>query len=323
MKRLFLILLVACAGFAAAPHRAAADTCGVPEKGTIWVDFADGSVPFWQTFARPGVIAAAANFIYPPQLRALGAKTVYFDLNFRLRVGTPLEPYDPGVVINRANRLYSTAAMSSGCTQPVIAENEMNGANLVTPWTANNAAVPAKRPDLHADALGPRRAPGAARPERAVHGRRGGRLVAAALAVRRGRARDVLRRARHRQAGADRGQPVAAQPVPQARRRVHLRRPAGEQGRADARLPDDAGLRRPRAGAAQLVARGDEAAGPRRQAGRERGRPALDLVVGLGRLERRRARPGQAGRGLRLPLGPRPEPLQRPGRGGQRASTRR
>ena len=139
MKRLFLILLAVCAGFAAAPHRAAADTCGVPEKGTIWVDFADGSVPFWQTFARPGVIAAAANFIYPPQLRALGAKTVYFDLNFRLRVGTPLEPFDPNVVINRANRLYSTAALSSGCTQPVIAENEMNGANLVTPWTANNA----------------------------------------------------------------------------------------------------------------------------------------------------------------------------------------
>jgi hypothetical protein len=140
VKRLFVILLAVCAGFAAAPHRAAADTCGVPEKGTIWVDFADGSVPFWQTFARPGVIAAAANFIYPPQLRALGARTVYFDLNFRLRVGTPLEPYDPSVVINRANRLYSVAAMSSGCTQPVIAENELNGSNLVTPWTANNAA---------------------------------------------------------------------------------------------------------------------------------------------------------------------------------------
>jgi hypothetical protein len=139
VKRLLLIVLAVCAGFAAAPHRAAADTCGIPEKGTIWVDFADGSVPFWQTFARPGVIAAAANFIYPPQLRALGAKTVYFDLNFRLRVGTPLEPFDPGVVINRANRLYSTAAMSSGCSQPVIAENELNGANLVTPWTANNA----------------------------------------------------------------------------------------------------------------------------------------------------------------------------------------
>lgn len=140
MKRLLVILLAVSAGFAAAPHRAAADTCGVPDKGTIWVDFADGSVPFWQTFARPGVIAAAANFIYPPQLRAAGARTVYWDMNFRLRVGTPLEPYDPAVVINRANRLYATAALSSGCTRPIIAENELNGASLVTPWTANNAA---------------------------------------------------------------------------------------------------------------------------------------------------------------------------------------
>jgi hypothetical protein len=53
VKRLLLIMLAVCAGLAAAPHRAAADTCGIPEKGTIWVDFADGSVPFWQTFARP------------------------------------------------------------------------------------------------------------------------------------------------------------------------------------------------------------------------------------------------------------------------------
>jgi hypothetical protein len=139
VKRLLVIVLAACAGFAAAPHRAAADTCGIPEKGTLWVDFADGSVPFWQLFARPGVIAAAANFIYPPQLRALGAKTVYWDMNFRLRVGTPLEPFEPGVVINRANRLYSTAATSSGCTQPMIVENELNGANTLTPWSATNA----------------------------------------------------------------------------------------------------------------------------------------------------------------------------------------
>ena len=140
MKRLLVILLAACAGFAVAPREAsAADTCGIPAKGTLWIDFADGSVPFWQVFARPGVIAAAANFIYPPQLRALGAKTIYWDMNFRLRVGTPLSPFDPGVVINRANRLYSTAAMSSGCTRPMIAENEINGANLITPWTATNA----------------------------------------------------------------------------------------------------------------------------------------------------------------------------------------
>ena len=140
MKRLFVIVLCACAGVAAAPHKAAAaDTCGIPNKGTLWIDFADASVPFWQMFARPGVIAAAANFIYPPQLRALGARTVYWDMNFRLRVGTPLEPYDPAVVINRANRLFATAATSSGCSRPVIAENELNGASTLTPWTATNA----------------------------------------------------------------------------------------------------------------------------------------------------------------------------------------
>jgi hypothetical protein len=138
-KRLLLIVLCACAGFAAAPHRAAAGTCGIPSKGTLWVDFADGSVPFWQLFARPGVIAAAANFIYPPQLRAAGVKTVYWDMHFRRRVGTPLEPFDPAVVIDRANRIYSTAAMSSGCTQPMIVENELNGASTLTPWSATNA----------------------------------------------------------------------------------------------------------------------------------------------------------------------------------------
>jgi hypothetical protein len=140
VKRLLVILLAVCSVFVAAPHRAAAaDTCGVPNKGTLWIDFADGSVPFWQVFARPGVIAAAANFIYPPQLRAMGAKTIYWDMNFRLRVGTPLAPFDPGVVINRANRLYATAAMSSGCTKPMIAENEMNGASTITPWSMSNA----------------------------------------------------------------------------------------------------------------------------------------------------------------------------------------
>ena len=140
MKRLLVIVLAVCAGFAATPHQAkAAGACGIPDRGTIWVDFADGSVPFWQTFARPGVIAAAANFLFPPQLRAYGAKTIYWDMNFRLRVGTPLEPFDPATVINRANRLFATAALSSGCSHPVIAENEFNGANLVTPWTPNNA----------------------------------------------------------------------------------------------------------------------------------------------------------------------------------------
>src|SRR4051812_35502283 len=56
--------------------------CGLPQVQPLWVDYADGGVPFWPTiFARPGVVGAASNFIVPPQLRAKGAQTVYFDIH--------------------------------------------------------------------------------------------------------------------------------------------------------------------------------------------------------------------------------------------------
>jgi hypothetical protein len=94
-------------------------------------------VPFWSTiFARPGVVAAASNFIVPPQLRASGAKTVYFDLYLGNRVGTPSQPADPSVVQSRADKLFDTAVSSSGCDHPLIAENELFGAQAPTPWTA-------------------------------------------------------------------------------------------------------------------------------------------------------------------------------------------
>ncbi|MGZ4257041.1 MAG: hypothetical protein ACXVRE_04680 [Gaiellaceae bacterium] len=139
MKRLVLILVAACVGLTA-PHGAAAqETCGIPDKGTLWMDFADGTVPFWQLFAQPGVIDAASNFIYPQLERADGAKTVYWDMHIVRRVGTPLEPFDPATVIDRANRMYDVASQSMACSQPIIAENELNGASLITPWSATNA----------------------------------------------------------------------------------------------------------------------------------------------------------------------------------------
>jgi hypothetical protein len=140
VKRLLVIALAACAASGVAPHRAAAaQTCGIPDKGTLWIDFADGSVPFWQEFARPGVIGAASNFIYPQLLRSYGAKTIYWDMHLKRRVGTPLEPFDPAIVIDRANRMYDVASMSLGCARPMIAENELFGASLITPWSATNA----------------------------------------------------------------------------------------------------------------------------------------------------------------------------------------
>ena len=138
------MLLAAVAGLTASarpdtPRAAANDACSLPAKKPVWIDFADGSVPFWEQFAQPGMVDAASNFIFPPQIRARGAKTVYFDLNFTRRTGTPTEPADPAAVVDRANRFYTYASNSMGCANPVIAENELQGASTLTPWSVGNA----------------------------------------------------------------------------------------------------------------------------------------------------------------------------------------
>jgi hypothetical protein len=144
VKRISLLLLLAVAGLTAsarpaAPEAATGDACALPSTKPVWIDFADGSVPFWEQFARPGVVAAASNFIFPAQIRARGAKTVYFDLNFTRRTGTPTEPADPATVADRANRLYTYASNSMACSKPVITENELQGASTLTPWSVGNA----------------------------------------------------------------------------------------------------------------------------------------------------------------------------------------
>ncbi len=139
--RRFLVLVAAIASvLAVAPSPArAADPCGIPTNGTQWVDFADGSVPFWNRFAKPGVIAAASNLLYPPQLRAAGAHTIYWDMYLNNRVGNTVKPADPAVVEDRANRIFYRAVASSGCAFPWMALNELFGASTTTPWTPPNA----------------------------------------------------------------------------------------------------------------------------------------------------------------------------------------
>jgi hypothetical protein len=114
--------------------------CGLPQTQPLWVDYADGMVPFWSTiFARPGIVGAASNLLVPPQLRAKGAQTVYFDLYLNNRVGTPSKPTDPATIQARADKLFDAAVASSGCDHPLIAENELFGAQLPTPWTPTTA----------------------------------------------------------------------------------------------------------------------------------------------------------------------------------------
>jgi hypothetical protein len=133
------VAALALAGGKGAPAKQLQANCVLPGKTPVWLDFADGSVPFWNLFAKPGIVAMASNYVYPPKLRAGGAQTVYFDLYLNRRVGTPSAPADPATIVAKANKFYEYAAGAMDCSNPVIAENELFGAWLATPWSATNA----------------------------------------------------------------------------------------------------------------------------------------------------------------------------------------
>jgi len=138
-----VVALLALGGGSTAGARELQADCTVLVRSStpkpVWVDFADGSVPFWRVFAKPGVVAAASNFIYPPKLRAAGAKTVYFDLHLNQRVGSPSKPADPSTIVAKAEKFYAYASQSMDCSNPVIAENELFGAWTPTPWSPTTA----------------------------------------------------------------------------------------------------------------------------------------------------------------------------------------
>ncbi|HEY6069486.1 MAG TPA: hypothetical protein VIU81_12405, partial [Gaiellaceae bacterium] len=139
MRRLGVLVAAAAVALTIGPSPGGAArqqaNCVLPTQTPVWLDFADGSVPFWNIFAKPGVVALASNYIFPPKLRAAGAQTVYFDLYLNRRVGTPSAPADPATIVDKANKFYEYAAGSMDCSNPVIAENELFGAWLATPWS--------------------------------------------------------------------------------------------------------------------------------------------------------------------------------------------
>jgi hypothetical protein len=114
----------------------AALSCGLPEAQPVWIDFADGSVSFFQErFARPGVVVATGGEGVATAARAAGADTVHWDMYLRKRVGTPTDPADAETIEKRADSLFDYAVSVSACQQPLIALNELWGASLPTPLT--------------------------------------------------------------------------------------------------------------------------------------------------------------------------------------------
>ena len=139
MKRLALaLLLVASAAiFGAAP--AQAGPCGLPDTTPLWVDYAEASVAFRnEIFRRPGLVLASSGAGVPEELRTGGAQTVYWHMKVTRLVGTPSQPADPSSIPAAAEALVDRAAGSSGCATPLIAIEELWGADLPTPWSPTN-----------------------------------------------------------------------------------------------------------------------------------------------------------------------------------------
>ena len=136
MTRL-LVLLLSLAAFGAAAPAALADGCGIPATTPLWVDFGGHNAPI--TPKAGLVLSVASGIDVPQQIRADGAATVLFDLNFNKRVGTTANPADPSLLAGRAQALFDYAVQVTGCATPVIAENELAGAQTPTPWSVSNA----------------------------------------------------------------------------------------------------------------------------------------------------------------------------------------
>ncbi|MFL5930333.1 MAG: hypothetical protein ACJ75P_03660 [Gaiellaceae bacterium] len=135
----FIVATVA-ATLVFAPN-ALAGPCGLPDTKPLWVDYAESSVDFRdEVFRRPGLVLASSGTSTPQSLRDGGAHTVYWQMKLMRFVGTPSEPADAGTVAVEAAELLDRAAVSSGCATPLIALEEMWGANLPTPWSPSNSA---------------------------------------------------------------------------------------------------------------------------------------------------------------------------------------
>ena len=114
MRRLAPLVLACLAALAGASHAAQVGQCGLPDTTPLWIDYAGGNAPIEP---RPGLILALSGVERSAQIRAAGAHTVFFDLNFNKRVGTPSAPADPATIADKANRLFDFAVASTGCPE--------------------------------------------------------------------------------------------------------------------------------------------------------------------------------------------------------------
>lgn len=131
------VALAVVAAAPASPRAERAGSCGLPNAGTLWVDYAGHDAPI---VPKPGmVLAVSSGTAVPMAMRAAGAATIFFDLHLNNRVGTPSAPADPATIAEKAQKEFVFAQQVTGCATPLIAENELFGAQTQTPWSQTNA----------------------------------------------------------------------------------------------------------------------------------------------------------------------------------------
>jgi hypothetical protein len=140
MKGVIVVLVLGVGALVAGARLGHADgppNCGLPSQAPMWVDYAGHEAPITP---KPGmVLAISSGTEVPAAMRAAGAATVFFDLHLNDRVGTTSKPADPATIAAKAKREFDFAVQITGCATPLIAENELFGAQTVTPWSATNA----------------------------------------------------------------------------------------------------------------------------------------------------------------------------------------
>jgi len=138
-----IVTVLLLAAWPAVAHAATpapyAGECGIPATQPVWAEFGYQLPQFNAILGKSGVVVGVGSGGYGSQMRTAGAATVYFDLNFKNRVGTTTAPANPSLIPARVQSFFTFAQQQTGCATPVIVLNELSGPGLVTPWSDNNA----------------------------------------------------------------------------------------------------------------------------------------------------------------------------------------
>lgn len=96
-------------------------------------------MPFRRLFYRSGLAVALAHTAPAVAARGGGAEVAYWDMSLKDAVGTPAHPANPARIDPVAERLAAAAMKVTACGTPMVALNELFGAQLRAPWSRSNA----------------------------------------------------------------------------------------------------------------------------------------------------------------------------------------